>query len=225
VKVTGAGRTDAGVHAIGQVASFALSHPISCDLLPQALNARLPHDVRVLRAEERPEGFNARYSATSKRYRYVVVGSRATDPFDARFAWHVPVALDVARMAEALSSLAGRHDFAAFQGAGSEVATTERTLLDVSCRAVTGDPVSTWRPIASTAARIVIDVRGDGFLRHMVRNIAGTLVEIGKGRWPVSKTAELLAGRDRRAAGPTAPPQGLCLVEVRYDDPATWDNA
>jgi tRNA pseudouridine38-40 synthase len=190
--------------------------------LPEALNARLPDDVRVLRAEERPEGFNARFAATSKRYRYVLLPSRTADPFDARFAWHVPVPLDVASMAAALASLAGRHDFAAFCGAGSDVISTERTLIEVSCRAELIEPRAFWRPVASTAPRIVIDVRGDGFLRHMVRNIAGTLAEIGKGRWPVSKTAELLASRDRREAGPTAPPHGLCLVDVRYgeDGPA-----
>lgn len=219
VSAAGAGRTDAGVHATGQVASFSLAHPMACDVLPRALNARLPEDVRVLRAEERAERFHARYSATSKRYRYVVINSPVRDPFDARYAWHVPGNVDVERMATALANLAGRHDFAAFCGAGSRVATTERTLIDASCRTMASESAASWRPVASSAPRIVIDLRGDGFLRHMVRNIVGTLVEIGKGRWPVSKTAELLEGKDRRDAGPTAPPQGLCLVEVRYGDP------
>jgi tRNA pseudouridine38-40 synthase len=219
VKVTGAGRTDAGVHAIGQVASFVLSHPVSCTQLPHALNARLPVDVRVLRAEEREPGFNARYSATSKRYRYVLVPARIADPFDARFAWHVPVPLDATRMTEALAPLVGRHDFAAFCGAGSDAAGTERTLLEASCRTETADPSASWRPTASAGSRIVIEVRGDGFLRHMVRNIVGTLVEVGKGRWPAATTASLIAGRDRRDAGPTAPAHGLCLVDVRYGEP------
>lgn len=219
VRVAGAGRTDAGVHATGQVASFPFAHAMPCDVLTRALNARLPEDVRVLWADERAEGFHARYSATSKRYRYVVTTSAVRDPFDARYAWHVPAGVDVERMAAALASLAGRHDFAAFCGTGSHVATTERTLFDASCRAIAPDSAASWRPAASSAPRVVIDLRGDGFLRHMVRNIVGTLVEIGKGRWRVSRMAEVLEGRDRRDAGPTAPPQGLCLVEVGYGDP------
>lgn len=217
VAVTGAGRTDAGVHATGQVASCVLAHPIDCRRLVRAVNARLPGDVRVLRADERPEGFNARYAATAKRYRYVVGALNIADPFDLRYAWHVPVALDVEKMAEAIACLAGRHDFASFCGAGSHATTTERTLYEVSCHLVPGGAQGGWRPVAATAPRIAIEMRGDGFLRHMVRNVVGTLVEVGKRRWPASAVADILAARDRRRAGPTAPPQGLCLVHVDYE--------
>jgi tRNA pseudouridine38-40 synthase len=217
VKVTGAGRTDAGVHAAGQVASFELAHGIDCATLPRALNARLPADVRVLLAEERPHGFNARYGATSKLYRYVVLASPTADPFDARYAWHVPYLLDVDAMEEALGALVGQHDFAAFCGAGSSTLTTERRVLEASCRAVPASGQPSWRPVALDVPRIVFDLVGEGFLRHMVRNIVGTAVEIGKGRWPVERMAEVLASRDRTTAGPTAPPEGLCLVRVSFD--------
>jgi tRNA pseudouridine38-40 synthase len=218
VIVRGAGRTDAGVHAIGQVASLSLQHPIPCETLQRALNARLPDDVRVTRVAEKGSRFDARFSAVAKTYRYVIAPVPVPDPFDAPYAWHVPVRLDVRAMSEALERLRGTHDFAAFCGAGSDVTTTTRTLFDVSCREVDEGVAASWRPVATGGPRLVIALRGNGFLRHMVRNIAGTLVEIGKGRWPVSFAADVLATRDRRQAGPTAPAHGLCLVEVEYPD-------
>ena len=216
VTVTGAGRTDAGVHATGQVTTFAIEHPIACDSLVRALNAKLPDDVRVTGVAEKAPGFDARFSAVSKTYRYVLALGPLADPFDAPFAWHVPAPLDVTAMTGALAAVAGTHDFAAFCGAGSEVATTTRTLFDASCQVVEPQPDGWWRPVATAGPRVVVTLRGDGFLRHMVRNIVGTLVDIGRGRWPVSFMTDVLATCDRRQAGPTAPAHGLCLVRVEY---------
>ena len=218
VTLKGAGRTDAGVHAVGQVASFALEHAIACETLARALNARLPGDVRVVGAAERAPGFDARYSATGKTYQYVIAQGPVCDPFDAAFVWHVPVDLDADAMAGALDALRGTHDFAAFCAAGSGVVTTTRTLHDVSCRLVEAAGPGSWRPVATPGPRLVVTLRGNGFLRHMVRNIVGTLVDVGRGRWPASFLGDVLATRDRRRAGPTAPAQGLCLVRVDYPD-------
>lgn len=217
VAVTGAGRTDAGVHAEGQVASFSLRHAMAPDTLVRALNARLPVDVRVIEAAERPDGFNARFSATGKTYRYAIAGGPVQDPFDARWAWHVPQPLDVAAMAEALSVLRGTHDFAGFQSAGSDVATSVRTLRRAACTRVGPGPAPDWRPLGlRQGSRVVFEFEGDGFLRHMVRSIVGTLVEVGQARRPIEDVARVLSSRDRSQAGPTAPARGLCLVSVRY---------
>lgn len=215
VVVTGAGRTDAGVHAAGQVASFAIRHEITPDALVRAINARLPPDVRVREAAERPAGFNARFAARGKTYRYVVLDAPIADPFDARWCWQFDQALDVTAMAAGLDILRGTHDFAAFQSAGSDVLTTTRTLRRVWCGRVSPGAGRDWRPLAlRDAPRIVVEVEGDGFLRHMVRSIVGTLAEVGLGKRPVEDLARVLASRDRRQAGPTAPARGLCLVSV-----------
>jgi tRNA pseudouridine38-40 synthase len=217
VPVAGAGRTDAGVHAEGQIASFTLRHPIAPDVLVRALNARLPPDVRVRDAMPRPEGFHARFSAVGKTYRYALVDGPMVDPFDGRWVWHVPQPLDVGAMAETLAPLLGTHDFAAFQSAGSDVATSVRSLRRATCARVGPGPGADWRPLALRhATRIVVEVEADGFLRHMVRAIVGTLVEAGRGRRSVEDVARVLASRDRARAGPTAPARGLCLVSVDY---------
>ncbi len=205
VTVHGAGRTDAGVHALAQVASVALSAPIDPPILARALNAELPRDVRVLSAEEVAPAFHARFSATGKVYEYRIVNAPIVSPFLHRYVWHVAVPLDVGAMREASTLLTGAHDFAAFQGSGSVVASTERIV-----RAIT------WEDGGGYDLPLVMRVEGNGFLRHMVRNIAGTLVEIGIGRWPAARAAEILSSRDRTQAGPTAPAQGLFLVRVDY---------
>jgi tRNA pseudouridine38-40 synthase len=207
VVVTGAGRTDAGVHALGQVASVELDTRLSERELQRGLNALLPAAVRVLALEAAEPGFHARFAATAKRYEYHLIHGPLISPFDVRYAWHVPYALDLAAMRAALPALAGRHDFAAFQSTGSDIEGTVRTLHDVTL---------TEQPADAGGRRLVLGLTGDGFLRHMVRAIAGTLVEIGRGRWPAAHLAAILAARDRSQAGPTAPPQGLFLVFVRY---------
>jgi tRNA pseudouridine38-40 synthase len=205
VTVHGAGRTDAGVHALGQVASAALNASIDAHTLSRALNAVLPADVRVLAIEEVAEAFHARFSAVSKTYEYRIINAPFVSAFLYRHAWHVVHPLDVEAMRAAADPLVGRHDFAAFQGAGSSVATTERTVLDID-----------WQDGGGYDLAVVMRITGDGFLRHMVRNIVGTLVEIGTGRRDPWWLLDVLESRDRTQAGPTAPAHGLFLVRVNY---------
>lgn len=205
VTVHGAGRTDAGVHALGQVASVSLAATIDVSTLARALNAVLPPDVRVLGIEEMPPDFHARFSAAGKVYEYRIVNAPFVSPFVHRYAWHVIPPLELGAMREAAEMLVGAHDFAAFQGSGAHVGSTERTVGSIE-----------WDDGGGYDLPLVMRIRGDGFLRHMVRNIAGTLVEVGLGRWPPARVAAIRASLDRTQAGPTAPPQGLFLVRVLY---------
>jgi len=227
VTVIGAGRTDAGVHALGQVAAFSLARAIDGDTLVRALNAHLPETVRVLSAEEAAPGFNPRYDAKSKTYLYRIWNGPALSPFERRYAWHYSGALDAAAMDRAARRLEGRHDFAAFQAAGSDVATTERTMVgsrvlrieDCGLRIYCGLPITNKSAIRNPqSALLEYHVIGDGFLRHMVRAIVGTLIEIGRGRQRVEWIDDVLASRDRRAAGSTVPALGLFLVSVDYGE-------
>ena len=236
IAVAGAGRTDAGVHALGQVASFELQRAMEPDVLLRALNGRLPRDIRVVRAEGAAAGFHARFAAKRKTYCYRVCNADVISPFERHYAWHVPQALDVSAMDAAARHLEGRHDFAAFRTTGGATRTTERTVLrsrvgrraasatsTTSSTSPTGDaersPLDVGIPsVFRDREMIVYDITGDGFLRHMVRAIAGTLVDIGRGRWPPDRMRELLDARDRGLAGPTAPAEGLFLVAVEYGD-------
>ena len=212
--VHGAGRTDAGVHALGQVASVRARTQHSAATLQRALNAVLPSDVRVVAVEDAPPAFHARFDAVSKTYEYRIANTPFVSAFQYRYVWHVPGALNLDAMRLGAQALLGRHDFAAFQSTGGDVHTTERTILSISVgdsRALTSGPGFPAHP-----APLVIRVTGDGFLRHMVRSIAGTLVDVGLGRWPASQVAVILAGRDRARAGRAAPAAGLCLVRVDY---------
>jgi tRNA pseudouridine38-40 synthase len=219
VVVIGAGRTDAGVHALGQVASCRLEHPLPADQLARALNARLPEEVRVLRVEEVSGLFHARYSARSKSYRYLVLNDSLVSPFERRYVWHVPRRLDIAAMGEAAAHLEGEHDFAALQGAGSATKTTVRTVALARVQTLAAMEIAGGLTLAARpkgGRLIAFDMRGSGFLRHMVRNAVGTLVEIGLGRRDPSSMAGLLASGERSLAGPTAPASGLFLVDVAY---------
>ena len=222
VIVTGAGRTDAGVHALGQVASFSLERAIECDGLVRALNAQLPAAVRVLAAEVAADTFHARFDARRKTYRYRIWNAEVISPFERHYVWHLKAALDRDKMSAAAEILEGRHDFAAFQAAGGMTRSTERTVFSSlvlspsSLDQTRNDPEhvegSTDDPV------IVYEVSGDGFLRHMVRTIVGSLVDIGRGRRTIDWMADVLASRDRSLAGPTAPSAGLFLVSVDYDE-------
>ena len=202
VVVHAAGRTDAGVHAVGQVVSFSLASSIEEDALLRALNVRLPDDVRAMRVEQTAPDFNARFHARCKTYHYAVFHGPVLRPQLRHYAWHVPQRLDTGAMAEAAAVLIGEHDFAAFQASGGEVLSTRREIL-ASRVATDGDLV-------------VYEVTGTGFLRHMVRNIVGTLVDIGRGRRPAADLGRVLESRDRGEASATAPPHGLTLVSVEY---------
>jgi tRNA pseudouridine38-40 synthase len=203
VTVHGAGRTDAGVHALGQVASAEVSFTHDAAAILRGLNASLPPDIRIVNVADAPPGFHARFSARSKTYRYVISHAPVASPFDRAFAWHLPEPLDVDRMRAAAAALVGTHDFAAFQSTGSETSGTVRTM--------------TRSQITGRGDVIEYEISGDAFLRHMVRAIVGTLVEIGRGWRSPDSMASLLAGGDRGQAGATAPPHGLFLVRVDYD--------
>jgi tRNA pseudouridine38-40 synthase len=205
VTVHGAGRTDAGVHALGQVASVRLVATLDPATLGRALNAVLPDDVRIIAVDEMPPSFHARFDARAKTYEYRILNAAFADAFAFRYAWHVPMPLDLERMRVAAAALLGRHDFAAFQGSGSLVQSTERTIETIE-----------WEAGGSFDRPLTFRVTGDGFLRHMVRNIVGTLVDVGTGRLAPARVSEILESRSRQEAGPTAPSRGLFLVRVRY---------
>ena len=221
VVLHGAGRTDAGVHALGQVASCTLDRAIDSGVLTRALNARLPPDIRAVSAEEVAPDFHARFRATAKTYRYRIYNADVITPFERHYAWHVFGPLDVEAMDTAARLLEGRHDFAAFQTSSGTTRTTERLVTRSRVTRTnlehTGVTVSVPR-VLRDGGLIVYEVTGDGFLRHMVRAMAGTLVEIGRGRWPIEQMREVLDSRDRGRAGPTAPACGLFLVGVEYGD-------
>jgi tRNA pseudouridine38-40 synthase len=203
VRVVGAGRTDAGVHAEGQVASFELRAEREPERLALALNGVLPPDLAVLGAERAPEGFHARYDARAKLYRYEIWNGRSRSPLRRDRSHWVVSPLDLEAMRRAASDLAGRHDFRSFQASGSSVRSTVRTLCRLDLEGQAG-------------AGLRIVACADGFLRHMVRVLAGTLVEVGRGRRDPAGMPALLAARDRAQAGPTAPARALTLVRVDY---------
>lgn len=216
VAVAGAGRTDAGVHALGQVASASVRTALDVETLRRAMNARLPLDVRVLAVDECPAGFHARFSARGKRYRYLMATGPVISPFASRYVWHVPGRLDRAAMQQAAATLVGTHDFGAFQSAGSSVPHAVRTLGEAVVSEVTGTPPSPLGgDVAPGGCLIALEVEADGFLRHMVRAIAGTLADVGGGRRDPDLRA-LLDSADRASSGPTAPAHGLWLVRVLY---------
>jgi tRNA pseudouridine38-40 synthase len=196
------GRTDAGVHALGQVVHFLTDSRHPPEVFVKALNAILASDVRVRGAWEVPQAFHATLDAKGKLYRYVIDNGAIADPFQTRFSWHVYPHLDCAAMNRAARSLLGRHDFHSFETNWPNRTSSVRTITHIAVNRM-GDFV--W-----------IDVEADGFLYNMVRAIAGTLVLVGTGRRPESWVAEALAALDRAQAGPNAPPQGLFLVRVHY---------
>ena len=219
VTVAGAGRTDAGVHALGQVASFRLTSAISAGDLMQALNARLPQDVRVLSAEEAAEGFHARFSAQAKVYRYRISNTRVLSPFQRRFAWHISRTLDLPAMKDGARQLCGEHDFACFQAVATgntQPKMRPAATAGTSRRTITRAEWSE-EPIAGGGRLLTFEIGGTGFLKYMVRTIIGTLVEVGDGRRAPESIRDLLVSGNRATAGPTAPPTGLYLVRVDYD--------
>lgn len=212
--VTGASRTDAGVHATGQVCHVDAPAIESPGRLARSLNGVLPRDIRVLHVERVAEDFHARHHATAKEYRYLIAPTNAVPPLLQRAVWRHPAPLDVDLMRAAAAALVGRHDFAAFQAAGSDVRDTERTLFTVALRDAHFPGLT-----AADAPLLAFDLCGDGFLYKMVRTIVGTLVDIGTGRLPPDAPPRIIASRDRDQAGPTAPAAGLCLCRVRYGAP------
>jgi tRNA pseudouridine38-40 synthase len=200
---TASGRTDAGVHALGQVVHFftVSRHPAGVFL--KALNALLPRDLRVLSVEDVPQAFHATLDARSKRYRYVIDNGLVANPFQLRYAWHVFHHLDVESMRRASESLLGRHDFRSFETDWPNRTSSVRTIFDLD--------------VTRTESLVSIEVEADGFLYNMVRAIAGSLMLVGADKRPESWVEKVLQAESRVEAGPTAPPQGLFLVKVRYE--------
>ena len=202
--VHGAGRTDTGVHALGQVAHLDLAGEKSADTVQAAMNFHLkPQPIVVTRSEIVPDDFHARFSATARRYRYLILNRRAPPALDRGRVWHVPVPLDAVAMADAAALLIGRHDFNSFRSAACQAASPIKTLDQLD--------------VALEGELIRIDVGARSFLHNQVRILVGTLQLVGRGQWSTRDVADALAARDRTRAGPTAPPQGLCLMAVRYD--------
>src|SRR4051794_37165789 len=217
LRVTAAGRTDAGVHALGQVVGLATETRLSNDDLHRGLNALLPDDIAVVAIEDARENFHATYDALGKRYQYRIHNARWPSVFSRHFAWHCPQSLDVAAMHAAGQGLIGRHDFSSFETAGSERPDSIRTIHELTVAASLRDANSAVpEKLPHINDRVTIEVAGDGFLYNMVRTIVGTLIEVGAGKRDINWPAEVLAARDRRRAGQTAPPHGLFLVRVDY---------
>ncbi|MGE5581661.1 MAG: tRNA pseudouridine(38-40) synthase TruA [Bacillota bacterium] len=202
VKLIGAGRTDAGVHARGQVANFYSETTIPVEKLLKALNAVLPDDIIVKSVTEAAPAFHARFSALSKTYSYRIYNSEFRPVFERNFVYHYKYPLDVGKIEETCLLIVGKHDFKSFQAAGSPVKTTIRTVN--FCRVHRDGP------------EIIFTINADGFLYHMVRNIIGTLILVGNGRLTKNQFRRILEQHDRGLAGPTAPAGGLCLEEVFY---------
>jgi len=202
VRVHSAGRTDAGVHAEGMPAHFDLPRPFAADALLRGLNALLPDDIVVRRVEAVAGNFHSRFAAVGKLYRYRILDRRSPPLFRRPFVHWERAPLDRAAMITGLAQVVGEHDFSSLCAADADTTTRVRRVV-----------AATWR---EEADELQLWIAGDGFLKHMVRNLAGTLLCMGRGRLQSSQMAAILAARDRRAAGPTAPAQGLCLMGVAY---------
>jgi tRNA pseudouridine38-40 synthase len=219
LRVTAAGRTDAGVHALGQAVGIATETRLTNEDLHRGLNALLPDDIAVITVEDARENFHATYDAVGKRYRYHIHNSRSPSVFTRHYAWHFPQPLDAEAMHTAGQALVGRHDFSSFETAGSERPDSIRTIHELKVAVGQALPDITRNEHCQAQPdlqSITIDVAGDGFLYNMVRTIVGTLVEVGTAKREVAWPAEVLAAQDRRRAGQTAPPHGLFLVSVDY---------
>jgi len=203
VKLIAAGRTDTGVHAREQVANFITGSQMAITRIHQSLNALLPKDIRVIKVEQASADFNSRYSAKAKTYRYTILNCYSSDVFLRRYVHHYPLSrLDVEAMRKAGAILVGNHDFLSFKRTEKKTRSTMRDLKEIK--------------ITKKGKFIYIYVTANSFLYHMVRNIAGTLIEIGRGKLPPESLKKILQAKDRKQAGPTAPAAGLCLMKVKY---------
>lgn len=207
VKLIGSGRTDSGVHALAQVANFKTKSALSLEKLQRSLNSLLPADIAVREIEEAGRDFHSRYSASSKVYRYSILNTPQRSAFLKNNAYFYPYGLDLSLMHKEAKSLLGRHDFKSFCASGSSVKSTVRTIKRMKFNV----------EIRPQGGRLIhIDIEADGFLYNMARNIVGTLIEVGRGKFPKGSLKRVLAARNRTLAGPTAPARGLCLIKVEY---------
>ncbi|BCB96981.1 tRNA pseudouridine synthase A [Dissulfurispira thermophila] len=212
-KVIAAGRTDTGVHAIEQIASFKTSSHLSADVIKRALNAVLPYDIRILDACDAADDFHPRYNAKSKTYVYIISNSAIISPFLYRYAWKIPHNLDIEKMKTASEFLKGRHDFSAFRASGCGAKNPVRTILNISIERLNAIHLFDMHLSGNF---LKIRLQADAFLRHMVRNIVGTLVEIGKGKIEPEDIKKIINSKKRNLAGPTSPAKGLFLEKVFF---------
>ena len=203
ISLAGSGRTDAGVHAIGQTASFKSDAGLSPDIYLKGLNSLLPDDILIKVCESIDPAFHARYDVRSKLYQYRILNRDKPSILERHYVWHIRKPLDVSAMQKAATLFVGKHDFKAFEGAGSPRTSTVRHVIRAGIRRTRDN-------------QIFFDIEADGFLRYMVRNIVGTLVDVGKGRTPIENVEGILLSRDRGQAGATAPAKGLFLMQVNY---------
>jgi tRNA pseudouridine38-40 synthase len=208
----GSGRTDAGVHALGQVASFQLKADVPAQNLQRALNRTLPSDIRVLKAERAADGFHARHGVLRKTYEYRIYRGDICPPILARYAYALAWPLDLALMDAAAGQVAGRHDFSSFAAVEPELTQRQNPEVAPPCPVRTIE-TSVWH---MEDGMLFYRVTGQGFLHHMVRNLVGTFIDVGRGHIPPDALPQILAARDRTAAGPTAPARGLFLISVEY---------
>jgi tRNA pseudouridine38-40 synthase len=228
----GSGRTDAGVHALAQVASFTLRAPIPAENLRRALNRTLPPSIRISKARTVRSTFHARHSSVAKTYEYRIFRDAICPPFLARYVYACPWAVDFEKLQSCAQIFAGEHDFQSFAANDPDLSEREagRATNEPDAEAVVKIAplstvrtiyTSTWEPRqAEAGAMLVYRVRGNGFLHHMVRNLVGTMLDVGRGHLALNEIPGILAARDRSAAGPTAPARGLFLYSVEYDEPA-----
>jgi len=216
-RVIGASRTDAGVHALGQVVVFRTESKLSPERIKKALNALLPQNIRILDVSEVDESFNPRHNAQRKSYFYIISNQRGSSAFFYKYTWGVKQPLELKTMMEAAQILIGKHDFSSFQGNSSDTKNTVREIFSLCIERLEEMDFMTMRMKGDF---IKITIEADGFLRHMARNIVGTLIEIGRGRISVHRMEEILRSCNRKLAGPTAPPHGLFLERIVYPENA-----
>ncbi|MBI5075134.1 MAG: tRNA pseudouridine(38-40) synthase TruA [Nitrospirae bacterium] len=213
IRLSGASRTDAGVHALGQVAVFSTDSDLTIDVLKRALNAKLPEDIRVVSIEETDGLFNPRFNAVKKRYIYLINIGRDRSAFLYNYQWQIKTTLDLDAMREAASLLTGEHDFSSLRGSGCSAKTTVRHIYSLEIAALQS---MEFMSASMKGDWIRVSVEANAFLRHMVRNIVGTLAEVGKGKLEARDVNAILNARDRTMAGPTAPAAGLFLEKIYY---------
>ena len=199
----GSGRTDSKVHAKGQIANFHTNSSLALKRLQRGLNAVSPDDISITKTEEAAKNFHSRFDAKAKTYRYTILNRKSSSPFIKRYSLYIPYRLNLSTMKKEAKALLGRHNFKSFQASDKKERSAVRTIKKININ-------------NSKDSLITIDIEADGFLYNMVRNIIGTLIEAGRGKFPPGSTKRILNAKDRNQAGPTAPAHGLCLMKVRY---------
>lgn len=215
VKLISSGRTDSGVHALGQVVNFKTESKMEGPVWKRAINSLLPEDITVLKSEDVETTFHSRFDAKSRVYSYIILNQESQSAFLRNYTYHIPFPLDLDRMKRASSAILGEHDFSSFRASSCSAKRPIRRIIDI----IIGNEIMAkipWVSYSTEGNIITITIEATAFLHHMARNIIGTLIEIGRGRFGLEKMAEIIQAKDRTKAGPTAPPHGLYLVTVKY---------